>query len=385
MHDNLSSGELKSLVQSVFSPGKSDKNIAILVDIPDNAVPDNAEWIERREMAMDWYIKLNTLKNELRLDDVNLVLYPNVRSNNAELPETGYYCSQNDLKTMDTGKLKNSGQPVPFSDIFRNHQIFIALTELSATAPLKLSAKKYLFRAVTMPGFSVAMLPTLRLDYNEINNRIMSIKNILDPAEGLEIEFETPGEKIYNIYFDLRYRKATASGGRFPENGFAGNLPGGECYIVPYEGELSEPSRSSGLLPVQFEDEIVIYKIENNVALDVLSEGYYSGLEGQKIKDEPAYANIAEIGFGILNYFGIQPIGSILLDEKLGLHIAFGRSDHFGGAVGIKDFKNPENVIHIDRIYLPETQNKVTVNSVSIIQTGGKKEFIMKDGNYTIF
>jgi phosphoribosylaminoimidazole-succinocarboxamide synthase len=33
--------------------------------------------------------------------------------------------------------------------------------------------------------------------------------------------------------------------------------------------------------------------------------------------------------------------------EKLGLHIAFGRSDHFGGQVGAAKFSKPEEVVHV--------------------------------------
>jgi leucyl aminopeptidase (aminopeptidase T) len=261
----------------------------------------------------------------------------------------------------------------------------MALTEYSATAPLKLQAAKYGFRAATMPGFSSEMIPALRLDYEEINRRVMAIKEILDEATGLEIEFITDGDHRYRIHFDLRFRKGHASGGRFPQKGSAGNLPSGESYIVPYEGEKGEASLSEGTLPVQFEDEIVLYKIERNTAVEILSKGSHSEIEAQKIKNEPAYANISEIGFGVLSDFGISPIGEILLDEKLGLHIAFGRSDHFGGAIGIKDFTSPDNVVHIDRIYIPETQNRVNARSVKIINRSSRDFHLMENGNYTIF
>jgi len=54
----------------------------------------------------------------------------------------------------------------------------------------------------------------------------------------------------------------------------------------------------------------------------------------------------------------------VLLDEKLGLHVAFGRSDHFGGRVGPTDFSSPAEVIHLDRIYIPATQPRIAVYSV---------------------
>jgi len=44
--------------------------------------------------------------------------------------------------------------------------------------------------------------------------------------------------------FDLRFRTGHASGGLMREEGIVGNLPSGEAYIVPYEGEkANEPKQ----------------------------------------------------------------------------------------------------------------------------------------------
>lgn len=384
MLNTLTTEELTALIKAVFSLNQTDHKLAFLVDVPDDFVKDTNEWRSRRQITKDWQEKLKTVKNDLQLDEVNIIFYPNVHSNNADLPEIGYFYRE-DLTDISAGKLAQKGLPIRLDDIMTTHQIFLALTQLSATAPLKLLAPKYGFRAATMPGFTQDMLPSLKLDYEEINARILKIKQILDPAIGMNIEFQLDTGEIHKIYFDLRFRTATASGGRFPDPGNAGNLPGGECYIVPYEGEKGEQSKSSGTLPVQFEDEIVIYKIDKNVAVDILSTGSYSGQELKKIREEPAYANIAELGFGILRYFGVKPINEVLLDEKLGLHIAFGRSDHFGGAVGIKDFSSPKNVIHIDRLYIPEIQNRIQVNYVQALGNDGSTVEIIKNNDYTIF
>jgi len=68
-----------------------------------------------------------------------------------------------------------------------------------------------------------------------------------------------------------------------------------------------------------------------------------------------------------------------LLDEKLGLHIAFGRSDHFGGSVGPQHFSGPDAVIHLDRVYIPETQPKVLVRQVKLNGPDLEK-VIIRDG-----
>ncbi len=384
MRENLSKEDIKNLIRSVFSLRPEDKNLAIIVDVPDDKVSDNEDWKKRRELAADWHEKLAMVKNELGLEQVNLIYYPNVHSNNADLPQVAYYYN-GDPDQIDASTLSADGQAFNFEPKLAQYQIMLALTEFSATAPLKLLSKKYGFRAATMPGFSQEMIPALKLDYEEINRRVNEIKKLLDPAVALDIDFSVMNDKNYQVHFDLRFRTAHASGGRFPEPGVAGNLPSGESYIVPYESEKVEKSLSAGILPVQFGDEIVLYQIEENVALKVLSEGKKSSEEAQKLEEEPAYGNIAEIGFGVLKDFGVMPTGEILLDEKLGLHIAFGRSHHFGGAVGVKNFSKPENVIHIDRIYIPETQPNIKPEKVELTFEDGRKFVLMKKGIYTIF
>jgi leucyl aminopeptidase (aminopeptidase T) len=235
-----------------------------------------------------------------------------------------------------------------------------------------------------MPGFQPAMLPALRLDYGEVNRRVEILKDLLDRAEGAELRFDSPSG-LCDLHLDLRHRTAHASGGLLPDPGVAGNLPSGEAYIVPYEGEIAgDPSRTEGILPVQFGAEIVRYRIAGNKALEVLSKGPMSNAEAALLAREPAYGNIAELGLGVLSAFGIKPIGEILLDEKLGLHIAFGRSEHFGGQVGPAQFSGPEAVIHIDRVYVPETQPDVKILTVALRMPDGESVPLMRDGEYAI-
>lgn len=382
--ENLTANELKNLIKAVFPRKDNDRQLAILVDVPDQQTPDDPAWRIRREIAKTWALALDSVKRELSLQAVNLVYYPNVHNNNADLPVSGFLfdgSSQN----LDTKTLESKAVPVTFEKIFQTHQIFLVPSRFSATAPMKLMAKKYGFRAATMPGFSPEMLPALKLDYDEVSRRVNAIKELVDPAVAADIHFLVDQQNDYHLHLDLRFRLGHDSSGSFPVPGIAGNLPSGECYIVPYEGEKSAISESSGNLPVQLENDVLIYRIERNKAMDVTGEGPLAVSEAEKIKREPAYANLSELGFGVLADFGIEPIGEILLDEKLGLHIAFGRSDHFGGAVGVKDFSSPEAVEHTDRIYLPETQQRIAVKSVKLIMPDGSSRLIMENGAYVIF
>jgi len=381
MHEQLSAVELQELIERVFRLRDEDGALGIMVDFPDEQLPDHPSWKWRREMAAEWAGLLHRSEERHGLE-VKLLCYRNVRANNAELPQEGFLLSPGTTLPGDASGL-GAFSRIGMKEFLRRFPIVLAPTELSATAPLKVLCPECRSRAATMPGFSAAMIPALRLDYTEINRRVQILKELLDRAQGAELFFEVSGSRVFRLYLDLRFRQAHASGGLIPEPGTAGNLPSGEAYIVPYEGEKG-PGLSAGILPVELEGETVVYRIENNRAVEILSKGRVSSREEELIHREPGYANLAELGLGVLRDFGISPIGEVLLDEKLGLHIAFGRSDHFGGQVGPEDFSSPGAVTHQDRVYIPELQPDVSVTSVQLLMDGGEKIPLMENGRYVL-
>lgn len=379
MTERLSGDELVALVKRVFLPREHEAGLAILVDLPDVVIPDNKDWITRRKIAADWLVKL--LENEAQLGlKPKLVFYRNAHVNNGDLPERCWVYSEGILPR--TAEELDPEQSISFADLFAENPILLVPSQFSATAPLKMAAKKYPIRAATMGGFCEGMIPALRLDYTEVNRRVAYFKERLDRASGADFVFAYPGGEA-TLHLDLRFRNAHGSGGLLPNPGVAGNLPSGEAYIVPFEGE-TEPSHSAGVLPVQFGNEVVRYRIEGNKAVQVLTEGPASRTEADHLVREPAYGNIAELGLGVLAAFGVKPIGKVLLDEKLGLHIAFGRSEHFGGQVGPAAFSSPDAVIHIDRVYVPETQPDVIVKRFDLVMDDGDLLPIMRDSQYIV-
>jgi leucyl aminopeptidase (aminopeptidase T) len=381
MTEKLTAAELVALIRRVFMPAAKDKRLAILVDLPDDVARDHDTWRARREMAAEWAALLDRSRAELALDAVDLVLYANVHSHNANLPATASYHRGGPIPSHAHAL---RGEMSAFDSVFESHQLFVAPTEFSATAPLKLAAPVHAFRAATMPGFSAAMIPALRLDYEVIGRKVARFKRMLDDATRCDIRFRA-GERLHELTLDLRHRRAHESGGMFPHAGAAGNLPSGEAYIVPYEGEIpGDPSGSRGEIPVQLGDDVVVYRVERNVAVEVVSDNPTSRIEAEHIRTEPALGNLAELGLGVLGDFGIVPIGELLLDEKLGLHIAFGRSDHFGGQVGPSRFSAPDKVEHIDRVYIPALQPRVTIERAELTMADGGTMLLMRDGAYAV-
>jgi hypothetical protein len=379
MTEKLTAAELVALIRRVFMPSARDKRLAILVDLPDDVVVDHETWHRRREIAADWTALLAQSKAELGLAAVDLVLYANTHSNNANLPATAVVHRGGPLPGHVRALI---GESVSFDAVFESHQLILAPTEFSATAPLKLAAPAFGFRAATMPGFSAAMIPSLRLDYDAIGRKVARFKRLLDDATRCDIRFRA-GDRTHALTLDLRHRNAHESSGLFPHPGHAGNLPSGEAYIVPYEGEVpGDPSGSRGELPVQLGDDVVVYRVEGNVAVEVVSDNPTSRLEAERLRAEPALGNLAELGLGVLGELGIAPIGELLLDEKLGLHIAFGRSDHFGGQVGPARFSAPDKVLHIDRVYIPALQPRVSIERADLTMADGGTMPLMRDGAY---
>jgi hypothetical protein len=135
---------------------------------------------------------------------------------------------------------------------------------------------------------------------------------------------------------------------------------------------------------VQLGDEVVVFRIEENRAARVEGTGDAARREAEHLRREPAYGNMAELGLGVLADFGVQPVGELLLDEKLGLHIAFGRSDHFGGQVGAAQFTSAAEVVHLDRVYVPASQPRISVVSLDLVMPATERVAVLRDDRYVI-
>jgi hypothetical protein len=302
--------DINRILEQVFNYKEGEK-ITILFDIPTKE--DNEEWRWRRDLAKEW-------ANKLKAD---LVSYNATYANNADIPEI-------DLSKTD---------------------IVIALTEFSATAPLHNYAEEYKIRAASMPGFNKKMIPALELDFNEIRKKVDdAYKKLL--VDKIKVEFEVDNKKYY-LNIDLKNRKPIKDDGDCTKPGVI-NLPSGEAFIAPNDTQESE---TEGILPIQIGDTLNFYKVEHN---KIISAEFEDDLI-KKVREDPAVGNIAEFAIGVLAEFGIKHCGKTLLDEKLGIHIALGRNDHFGGLVSPDKFKKKENVWHQDYVYIKEMQPKIKI------------------------
>ena len=346
---------LEKLLNDVFAPRQGEK-VVVMIDLPHDHIKDNPDWADRRVMAEEWrqaFIKLG-------LNVYPLLSYPATGASNADLPNI-----------PEIAKALNEVN------------IAVAMTQFSATAPLSAYVKKRPdFRTASMPNVLRRMEKSaLAADYKGVARKTHILAERLTRADSAEIIFETG----HRCVMDLRYREGHADDGVCTpdKKGFRLiNLPSGEAFIVPYEGERSgEPSRTNGEIPIRRNGEDVVLQIKENRIENIVGENAFAQKLREHFAVDPARRNVAELGLGC-NERAIVT-GNVLEDEKAGFHWAYGRSEHLGGVVSPANFFKPENVVHHDIVYAQGCP--IGIKLLALVYPDGSQEVIMKQNRYCIF
>ena len=357
--------DLRRLLIDVFDP-QGGETVLVAVDLPWGSVADTAAWQARRAMAVEWREAFAALGAERGFETQPLLTYPATGANNAELPARGAV----------------AGVPVALPDELLKATLAVFMTQYSATAPLDgLTRLKEDFRAASMPGIEKRMENTaLSADYREVARRCGILAGVLDGADTLDVRFSTG----HSCRFDLRFRRPEVDDGalpRFKAGERVINLPSGETYIVPYEGERADtPSRTTGVLPVRVGTEVTLLYVSANRVEEVEGEGPEAERLRAGFAVDPARRNVAEVAFGCNDRAAVT--GNVLEDEKAGFHWAFGRSDHLGGTVGVDAFMRREHVVHQDIVYA--RGNPVQV-AEAVVWRGNLATPVIRDGGYVVF
>jgi leucyl aminopeptidase (aminopeptidase T) len=337
--------------------------VVVLVDLPHGALADDRDWAERRRMAAEWREGFLALGADVR----PLLSYPAVPAGNADLPEAGQI----------------EGRAVRIADELAAVDLAVAMTKHSATAPLSAFIREHpRLRAASMPGVLRRMEQTaLAADYREVARKAHILKALLDGAESADIAFSTGHAAV----FDLRFRAPHADDGmcRRDKQGFRViNLPSGEAFIVPYEGERpGGPSRTRGTIPVSRGGDLALLRIEANRIVEVEGAGPTGAFLREHFAVDPARRNVAELGLGCNDRAIVT--GNVLEDEKAGFHWAYGRSEHLGGTVSPASFANPAHVLHHDIVYAPGCP--VQVVRLVLHKPGAPDVTVIEAGSYRVF
>jgi leucyl aminopeptidase (aminopeptidase T) len=355
--------DVKKLLTDVFDP-QSGEIVTFVVDEPHGDLSDHEGWTARRAMAERWRQVMAELGAERGFTVGPLVCFGATGANNADLPRLA----------------RQGDDEVDLHETLAASTLVVAMTEFSATAPLALIAEANEdFRAASMPGVQERMESTaLSADYSRVAARCRAIHEAMEGAVLCDVLFSTG----HRCFFDLRHRKAEMDDGFLPRGKDGDriiNLPSGETFIVPYEGEYEGvPSWTAGTIPVVEDDELVLFHVVSNTVVVVEGEGPVADRYAAFFDADPARANIAEVAFGVNERAEVT--GEVLEDEKAGFHWAFGRSDHLGGVVGVEDFEAAENVVHQDIVYA--AGNPILAERVVVVHPDGRQVVVIEDAEY---
>ncbi|MBS3920429.1 MAG: peptidase [Deltaproteobacteria bacterium] len=216
-------------------------------------------------------------------------------------------------------------------------------------------------RFASMPGFDPRMWTTaMSANWEEVARRTIGLKEKLSGA--ISAHVRTPNGT--EIFFDLTGREFRADTGLLDQPGRSGNLPAGEVYIAPLEGNSNgkmviEP----GINPWVNEQSVLEIKGGNVYRME--GDSRFIGRLEEIFSKYPLARNIAEFGIGTNDK---AKAGTTLLElEKvLGtIHVAIGDNSAFGGKVSVP--------LHIDFVF----ENPTVVFKFP----DGKTLQLMKDGN----
>jgi leucyl aminopeptidase (aminopeptidase T) len=193
-------------------------------------------------------------------------------------------------------------------------------------------------RGATMPGVTAEMLArVMAVDFDTMAKRSRAIAELL--TEGGVAHVTCP--RGTHLTLELEGREGIADDGDLTAAGAFGNLPCGEGFIAPLNGEGRIVA--SSLAPVGISEEPAILTVHDGQLVSAqngLGPDYIERLQ----RHGDAGTNLAELGVGTNDRATLT--GNVLEDEKIlgTVHVAFGASAGIGGTVSVP--------IHLDVVVL---------------------------------
>lgn len=254
--------------------------------------------------------------------------------------------------------------PEPIGEFMKLMDVILIPTSksLSHTDSRRETSKKGV-RIATLPGINEdTMIRTLNADYGEIARKSKKIAEII--TNGSKVRITTA--RGMDVMLVIKGREGHADTGLNHNPGDFSNLPAGEGYVAPLEGE------SEGMIVIDG-SMAGVGKLENEEIRITVKGGFATEITGGKAASkllsimEPVGMlafNVAELGIGTNDKAIIT--GNVLEDEKaIGtVHIAFGDNKSMGGTIRVAS--------HLDGVIMNPT-----------VYIDGKP--IMEEGRFLIF
>ncbi len=208
-------------------------------------------------------------------------------------------------------------------------------------------------RGATLPGVTEDMLGRMMgADFELMRSRSRALADLLDRAA----EARVTCPRGTDARFDLTNRSGISDDGDLTARGAFGNLPCGEGFISPYNGEGRLVATS--LAPLGISEPAATLTFEDGKIIDATEGLGPKYLERLQAHGELG-TNLAELGIGTNDRARLT--GNVLEDEKIlgTVHVAFGASAGIGGTVSVP--------IHLDVVI---TDASLTVDGRTVLDRG---------------
>jgi leucyl aminopeptidase (aminopeptidase T) len=248
-------------------------------------------------------------------------------------------CRESILVEIKSREINGQEPPPLVAEMMRKSDVVVCPTAKSLThTDARREAVKLGVRVGTMPGITAEIMKRcLSADYD----KIIGLTNyIARKLEGVS-EIRVVTQKGTDLRMPVAGRKILPSTGVLRNKGESGNLPSGEVYLAPWEGQSNGRVVIDGSMAQ-------LGMLEEPLTIEVV-DGYAETISGGRQAEQltalfekagrDARA-VAEFGMGT-NYKAILT-GKILEDEKVfgTIHIAFGNNITMGGNIAVN--------IHLD-------------------------------------
>ncbi|WP_456397749.1 aminopeptidase [Desulfurobacterium sp.] len=219
-------------------------------------------------------------------------------------------------------------------------------------------------RFASMPLFEEFMFYTsMQANWKEVERRSVAAANVLSSGKRVHIVSEDGTD----LFIDIAGRKGIADTGRICSAGSFGNLPAGEAFIAPVEGN-TEGVFVTNWAPDRKLEEPVKFFIENGKVVSVSGDKRLVEYLNAIFEKGEENRNIAELGIGTNEK--AARFDNILEGEKIlgTCHIAVGDNSAFGGNVRAN--------VHIDFI--------VEKPTLVVELDSGEEKTIINSGNFVL-
>lgn len=271
-------------------------------------------------------------------------------------------CRESILVDIQSREINGQEPPALVAELMQKVDVVVCPTAKSLThTDARRDAVKLGVRVGTMPGITIdTMVRCLGADYD----KIISLTNYFaEKMKGVSV-IRVVTRKGTDISMPVKDRKIIPSTGVLKNKGDSGNLPSGEVYLAPWEGQSNGRVVIDGSMAgLGMLTEPITVEVRNGYAEEISGGEQAARLVEMLDKAGRDARAVAEFGIGT-NYKAILT-GKILEDEKVfgTIHIAFGNNLTMGGNIAINS--------HLDGLV---KEPDVYFDDILIMKNGQMKE-----------